>query len=389
MKNPRRRYLFPIGFRRAAFALGVGLALLAGFSPSAEAQTSAAAPPAPVLPAEKPPVTEFVRYVEAAADSDGVARLETAVRSYRRGDQRIDLVSVIHIADPDYYVAMNEVLARYEVVLYEMVGGPVREREANAAQADPAVTGIKVIHGLLQRMLALEYQTDGIDYSPLHFAHADVDWEEYEGLMASRDQSMATLFQRAMAISMSGQAMPGLPTSEADSAAMLGGLLRAVTSGDANGLKRLVGPMLGEAESLVSLIAGDDGTVIITERTKVVLREVGNRLRIGNKTLGIFYGAGHMPDLEARLLAEGFQAGDVRWMTAWEIAASPSPPRAVTAGASGPDGTGAGAPQSSEDAVVNALGFLGGLLQDQELMRSMVDGVRAFTESGPESLEKN
>jgi hypothetical protein len=328
----------------------------------------------------KQSTTDFVRYVEAAEASKATDRLETVVRSYRRGDQQVDLVSVIHIADPEYYVAMNEVLASYEAVLYEMVGGPVTERDLNSEEADPSMAGIKMIHGLLQNLLALEYQTKGIDYSPKHFVHADVDWDEYSALMASRNQSMATLFQRAMAISMSGEEVPGLPTNDADSAAMLGGLLRAVTSGDANGLKRMVAPMLGEAESLVSLIEGDDGTVIITERNKVVMEEVKAQLDRGKKSVGIFYGAGHMPDLEARLIADGFKATEVKWMTAWEIGGAPS--GGVTNKAAGGDGASV-APQSEDDAVVNALGFFGKILQDEDLMRSVVSGVKAFTESGP------
>ena len=378
----------------ATLSAGIGLASLTCLEPFAEAQNQAPAPvPAPVDsshpgtadtgagdPSTKE-ITDFVRYVEAGEGSGGSDRLQTVVRSYRRGDQQVDLVSVIHIADPDYYEEMNEVLAGYDAVLYEMVGGPVTERDLNAAETDPSMAGIKVIHGLLQNLLALEYQTTGIDYSPKHFVHADVDWDEYSSLMASRNQSIATLFQRAMSISLSGEEVPGLPTNDADSAAMLGGLLSAVTSGDANGLKRIVAPMLGEAESLVTLIEGDDGTVIITERNKVVMEEVKAQLNHGRKTIGIFYGAGHMPDLEARLLADGFRAGEVNWMTAWEIGASKSD--GVTNKALGGNGASV-APMSEEDAVVNALGFFGKLLQDEDLMRSVVNGVKAFAESGPE-----
>jgi hypothetical protein len=371
----------------ATFSVGIGLASLTCFEPLADAQTPAPVPPAatqPVVvetgPDQAKQTTDFVRYVEAAEGSKEGDRLETVVRAYRREDQQVDLVSVIHIADPDYYVAMNKVLAGYEAVLYEMVGGPVTERDLNAEEADPSMAGIKVIHGLLQNLLALEYQTKGIDYSPKHFVHADVDWDEYSALMASRNQSMATLFQRAMAISMSGEKVPGLPTNDADSAAMLGGLLRAVTSGDANGLKRMVAPMLGEAETLVSLIEGDDGTVIITERNKVVMEEVKAQLNHGRKSVGVFYGAGHMPDLEARLLADGFKATEVHWMTAWKIGGSAA--GGVTNKAVGGDGA-AVAPQSEEDAAVNALGFFGRILQDEELMRSVVSGVKAFAESGP------
>jgi hypothetical protein len=44
------------------------------------------------------------------------------------------------------------------------------------------------------------------------------------------------------------------------------------------------------------------------------------RLKAGDRKLGIFYGGAHMPDLEKRLLTQlGFKRLGHRWLTAWNI----------------------------------------------------------------------
>jgi len=367
----------------AVFAAGVGLAALTCSDPASQAQAQTQAPAVTAAkPEEAPVATDFVRYIEKTESGAEIDQLQTVVRSYRRGAVQIDLVAVIHIADSEYYDTMNEQLDAYDVVLYEMVGGPFQKREANAAavEADASVAGIKVLHNLMQNMLALEYQTEGIDYDKEHFVHADADWEEYQQLMTTRNQSMATLFQRAMAISMSGKTIPGIPSSNEDNTALLGGLLQAVTSGDPNSLKRIVAPLLSEAETFITMIEGegDDGTVIISERNKIVMRGIGEQLQAGKKSIGVFYGAGHIPDLEERLMEKGFEPVGFKWYDAWQIGESSN--GAITNGVK-PDGSAGTAPSNSDAAVVNALGFFGKLLQDEELMESVVTGVRRIAES--------
>lgn len=394
-KAPLRIRLFTTFTAGFGLAFGVSGTVLAQgpelAQPADPSGVSATTPDVPTAGGdEEIPATDFVRYVEhgdAESPGDGMDRLQTVVRSYRRGDRQVDLVSVVHIADSGYYDEMNERLSGYDVVLYEMVGGPVEKREvtAKSTESDPSMAGIRMAHALLQNLLGLEYQIEGIDYSGEKFVHADVDWREYSELMASRNQSMATLFQRAFAISLSGQEIPGVPSNDAESAAMLGGLMRALASGDPNDLKRIVAPMLSQAEALISLIEGDDGTVIITERNKVVMRGVAEQLAAGRRTIGVFYGAGHMPDLEERLLAQGFVESGVQWMDAWEIGGAEKAPAVrgdstEDAGGKNGDGDQAGDPDA---ALINTLGFVGKLLQDRELMESVVDGIKALNSSGP------
>lgn len=62
--------------------------------------------------------------------------------------------------------------------------------------------------------------------------------------------------------------------------------------------------------------------MLVTERNKVVMEKLAVALAQGRRNIGIFYGAGHMPDLEKRLLAEGFRRTGMDYLTAWDIAGS-------------------------------------------------------------------
>ncbi|HSJ02427.1 MAG TPA: hypothetical protein VK956_08245, partial [Verrucomicrobium sp.] len=93
----------------------------------------------PASPAVSVPVsttqTDFVRFVE----DDTGARLQTGIATYRNKEGvTVDLVGAIHIADATYFEELNEAFKGYDAVLYEMVGGPISQRERRAAAAEHA-----------------------------------------------------------------------------------------------------------------------------------------------------------------------------------------------------------------------------------------------------------
>jgi hypothetical protein len=44
------------------------------------------------------------------------------------------------------------------------------------------------------------------------------------------------------------------------------------------------------------------------------------QIKAGKKKLGIFYGAAHYPDMEQRLLKDGFKKTKHDWLNAWDVA---------------------------------------------------------------------
>ena len=269
----------------------------------------------PEAPAERTEaeVADYIRYVEedAAADS----KLQTARARFSRGDVIVDLVSVVHLGDAEYYRNLNDNLKGYDVVLYELVGGEFRNENLDGNVEADRIQGLQQ---LAKAFLGLEFQLENIDYEAANFVHADVDWTQYEELMEARNQSFGTLFERAMSLTEEGD-YKGIATDQVAMNSAMNQLVSAVLTGNSGSLKRSLAPFLGEAEELITEIEGEDGTVLITERNKVVMGRLNEVLARGSKRLAVFYGAGHMPDLESRLLLEGFAKEESIWTDAWVI----------------------------------------------------------------------
>lgn len=255
---------------------------------------------------------DYVRYVEGE-QSD---RLQTAIVRFVRGTRVVDLVAAVHIADVAYYDRLNEHLKGYDAVLYELVGGEYQSRDERFGPE--TMRQVKLAQSLVRTVFGMEYQTEGIDYEAANFVHADVDWKEYAELMEARNQSMATIFQRALMQAQNGK-LPGIAGDEEAASDMFNTLITALARGDTAELKRSVAPLLGEAETFITQLEGEDGTVLVSERNKVVVRVLEEQLSQGRNNVGILYGAGHMPDLARRLEAAGFHRQDDTWLTAWDI----------------------------------------------------------------------
>ncbi|RFC48648.1 MAG: hypothetical protein DVB23_000516 [Verrucomicrobia bacterium] len=264
-------------------------------------------------PASPASAIDSIRYIDLP---DGRAELQTSVISLKNETGTVvDLVSAVHIGDASYFEALNQLLAGYDVVLYELVGGPVEQREEQAPNAE--LNGTRLLQSVVKSMLGLRYQLDGIDYKRPNFVHADATWEDWERLNAEREQSMATLFARAMEM----QNDPALKKEmeEMKTEEVFTQILSAVQEFNPDKFKRSLAPMLSEAEGFVTKLEGKDGTVIITERNKIVMESVKEQVAKGHRKIAVFYGAGHMPDLQTRLETEGFKPAGNTWMTAWNI----------------------------------------------------------------------
>lgn len=263
--------------------------------------------------------SDYIRF-EEGPESDV---LQTAVTRFIKNGTTVDLVGVVHLADAEYFQNLNQLLATYDLVLYEMVGGAYAPEVSESNETAPLVgdemAAIRQLQTMAKSFLGLEFQLDGIDYTAKNFIHADVSHEGLDDLMQARNQNLSEIFTRAMTLSQQGN-IAGLPSTEAGMNQIFGSLLNAVATGNSNELKRLIAPFLSEAESFIAKLEGEDGTVLVTERNKVVMKKLAQvQSRKGPGTYAVFYGAGHMPDLEERLLALGYIKEETAWADAWLI----------------------------------------------------------------------
>ncbi|MEO0415500.1 MAG: hypothetical protein AAF226_11170, partial [Verrucomicrobiota bacterium] len=64
----------------------------------------------------------YIRYQTEQGTDKKDEILQTAISTLQKGDTRIDLVSIAHLADTPYYTKIKTHLEQYQVVLYELVG---------------------------------------------------------------------------------------------------------------------------------------------------------------------------------------------------------------------------------------------------------------------------
>lgn len=231
-------------------------------------------------------------------------------------DLRVDLVGVIHIADRSYYEELNQVLGKYDVVLYELVA-PEGTRVIAGQRAAHPVTAIQQF---LTNTLGLSYQLDVIDYHRRNFVHADLSPEQFYQSMQERGESTWAMFLRAFGYEWARSMTQQKSTNDLD-------LLRALWSKNRQlELKRLFAKeMSDDVEGQIRALEGPQGSTLIAGRNERVLQVLEDQAKKGAKTIAIFYGAGHMPHFHDRLKQLGFVVEKTCWLNAWDLRASSAP----------------------------------------------------------------
>ena len=81
---------------------------------------------------------------------------------------------------------------------------------------------------------------------------------------------------------------------------------------------------LSGADLAMVAFNGKDGSTIITHRNGKCFEILDREIAKGRTNLGVFYGAGHLADMEERLLKKGFKrSGDPLWYVAWPLTREP------------------------------------------------------------------
>ncbi len=95
-------------------------------------------------------------------------------------------------------------------------------------------------------------------------------------------------------------------------------------------MKRLMAEQFESLEGVMEALDGPQGSTIITERNKVALKKLAEEIAAGKKKIAIFYGAGHLSDMEKRLRDEfQLERGGDEWLTAWNLAPLAAKPEAA------------------------------------------------------------
>ncbi len=285
-------------------------------------------------PAHAAPPQPILRIQE---NTNGAVALQVAVRDLlpsRRHHPVIRLVGVTHLGSAEYYRALQNLLDAQPLVLFEGVGAADKQFIANRNNQ-------YALQPALARALGLRFQLDAINYSSPHFINSDLSVEELSRIFAGSDPAPAD--------SSESDADPG-STSDAD--APLGELLSLMDGSSWTGVFMRFGiafistsPRLQATVRLVLVetlgsLEGDLGDatglppdlkrlmeILIRERNSAVLHDLSQLIERGRKSrrqrlpsVAVFYGAGHLADLERRIRAElGYIPGSDEWLTAFDV----------------------------------------------------------------------
>lgn len=267
------------------------------------------------------------------SDSNHVA-LQIAARQFlppRRSEPVVWLTGVSHIGDARYYAALQAHLDARSLVLFEGVGGADAEADARdqPSFSTKANSGGSNNAGSLQSAMAaalgLVFQLDAIEYQRPNFRNSDLSVNQLRQLILSQQTSP-------------GQ--PGASDSFEDLLSLMEGnswfdwliqatlrFLGASPKFQALGRLALI-DLLGQIQGDPSRFEGLPPEleqllhVLLERRNEKVMADLTSALpRLGpHSSIAVFFGTGHMPDLEKRLTTQlRFRPGKQVWFTAFSV----------------------------------------------------------------------
>jgi hypothetical protein len=281
---------------------------------------------APKAPPAGQVLTPPAPYVRIHRADSNVVELQIAARKFlpagRKGPA-VWMSGVAHIGDSNYFSRLQQHLDAQTLVLFEGIGGepneghPVSTTSTNADLANNKVK-LSSFQMSLAESLGLVFQLDAIDYDRAHFRSSDLTVEELRSLMTDvgADRSFEGLMQ----------------TMEGSS--WLDGILQITlrflgTNPRLQGLAKLMLiEVLGQVKGDPSELSGLPPNlkqlleVLIAQRNQKVLADLTAQLRRSRRSdsISIFYGTGHMPDLETRFRQQlDYRPVEELWFTAFSV----------------------------------------------------------------------
>lgn len=317
-------------------------------------------------------ISDFMRFKKGdgevkSGEIGEPGELQTAVVSYRRSFPwsllnpflQVDLVSTIHIADKEYFDALQKELEHYDCVLYEMVASRENLENRRSFGSTKRLKASRFrsfsIFGFIQRQMArilsLEFQLDCLNYQSDNWLHADLDFETFKMLQLEKGESLFTFardmtlkstkaflqsasisdaldpwrskllqISRVLPMPLVGLLIIGSVCSTAENQTSEYSEMDALFRFDIGAALKIFLAKRLTSEFTQSTASVEEKSVIIGERNRVAVETLQKAIDHGNKRIAVLYGGGHMPDLGRRLREEfNMVPSRVQWITAWSI----------------------------------------------------------------------
>lgn len=244
--------------------------------------------------------------------------METSITRYEKVNEQgeritVDLIGVVHIGEKEYYELLNQRFEQYESLLYELVAPEGTKIPKGGDRGSQGMNPIAALQMGMQQVLGLEFQLQHIDYTKDNFVHADMTPEEFSESMQQNEESISGYALRAIGQSMAMQA-----AGKGDDS--LGMLFAMLSSNKEIKMRRNFAKRMLDMEMGMIMFEGKDGSTIIDHRNQKCMDVLQKEIEDGKRNLAIFYGAGHLPDMEQRLLEDfGMKRAGRSWLTAWSL----------------------------------------------------------------------
>ena len=224
----------------------------------------------------------------------------------------VDLIGVVHIGEKAYYDALNERFDQYEGLLYELVA-PEGTVIPKGGRSGDGLNPIAAMQKGMQTVLGLEFQLDHIDYTKDNFIHADMTPSEFAESMKKNEESISKYTLRAIGQSMALQ--------NAGKGGNNMSLLMAMFSKNKEvKMRRMFAEQIQNMDAGLIMFEGKDGSTIIDHRNAKCMDVLEREIEDGKRNLAIFYGAGHLPDMQRRLMSDfKMKRGGQYWLQAWSL----------------------------------------------------------------------
>lgn len=264
----------------------------------------------PDAPAEREEPGPYLRYDRPRDGAPG--SLKVAVKRFRdlEGGNDLFLVGVIHIGEAAYYERLQGILDSMDWVLFEGVGGSGEGGGAGGGEDRTATLDVIIkLQLMMKASLGLEYQKDCIDYDRNFWINADLTWDQVsakldeENLELIPAEKLVTPFFRTFFKFVDPKKTQ-------------------LSRRESMRLRKLLAPFLENAKQLLERMnTRGMQEVVINARNIHVASETGKKLAKGSgRWIAVFYGAAHMPDLEARLTSMlRLRYAGTAWLDAWVI----------------------------------------------------------------------
>ncbi len=299
------------------FTLAASLFLAACSAPKATRRTATSEPPSVPQP-----------YVRLISDSNTV-QLQIASRKFfsTRGKRPfIWLTGVSHIGEPKYFAALQHHLDGQTLVLFEGINDlratktwsdADTNREVDHVQSGDSQKKLSSLQVSMAETLGLAFQLEAIDYRRPNFFNSDLSIQQIREIIAQTGggESFESLVQMMEGGSWL-DAIFQVVFQFLSTSPKLRGLSKLAlmeTIGEIQGDPAQIQMLPPQLKQLLdALIARRNQRVVADLKLQLALMTPSN-------SIAVFYGTGHMRDLEARLKELGYRPAEQRWFTAFSV----------------------------------------------------------------------